>query len=417
MGNMIGSGIYLLPSSLARYGGISILGWLFTATGSMILALIFSRLSRLITKPGGPYIYTQTAFGDFAGFIVAWGYWISIWCGNAAISTAMVGYLRTFIPALNTDPILSCVCALSSIWILTWINILGIRKAGFVQVLTTILKIIPLVVISFIGVFYIKFDHFTPFNASSLPPFSAITSTAAITLWAFLGLESASIPAEDIKTPEKNIPKATILGTLFTALIYILSTFAVMGLIHPELLMTSPAPFAEAAKLIWGKWAGHAVAAGAVVSCLGALNGWILLQGQLPRAASIHGLFPSPFKRLSSHHTPIFGLIFSSILVTLLISMNYSKSLVHRFTFIIMLATLATLIPYLFCSFAELSIRIKRKTTCSKKEISSLTIVSIFAFLYSCWAVIGLGPNVIAWGMILLSAGMPFYIIGKKYFN
>jgi len=417
MGNMIGSGIYLLPSSLAPYGGISILGWIVTATGSMVLAIIFSRLSRLVTKPGGPYIYSQTAFGDFIGFIVAWGYWISIWCGNAAISTAMVGYLSTFIPVLNNSPLFSCICALCVIWILTWINILGIRTVGFVQAVTTIFKILPLICICFIGIFYTRSDHFTPFNASSLSPFSAITSTAALTLWAFLGLESASIPSDDINNPRKNIPKATILGTLFTALIYILSTFAVMGIVHPESLITSPAPFAEAAKMIWGNWAGRAVAAGAVISCLGALNGWILLQGQLPRAAAVYGLFPASFKKLSSHRTPVFGLIFSSIIITLLISMNYYKSLVEKFTFIIMLATLATLVPYLFCSFAELSIRIKRKITFSKKEISSLIIISIIAFLYSSWAVVGLGLRIIAWGIILLGAGIPFYLIMKKFYK
>ena len=155
-GNMVGSGIFLLPATLAIYGGISLFGWFFSAMGAIFLALVFSRLSRRVSGVGGPYIYTRTAFGDLPGFLVAWGYWISIWCGNAAIATAGVGYLGVFIPSLTENPMLSGLTAIGLIWVFSWINTRGIREAGMVQLITTLLKIIPLVLIGSLGFLFFK---------------------------------------------------------------------------------------------------------------------------------------------------------------------------------------------------------------------------------------------------------------------
>jgi len=206
VGNMIGSGAFLLPASLAIFGGISIIGWLFTTTGAILLAMVFFRLSRLIPKAGGPYVYTRQGFGDFAGFIVAWGYWISIMAGNAAIAVAFAGYLSLFWPAIATSSILAALVALSAIWFLTWINAAGVRNAGLLQVATTFLKLIPLIVIGTLGYFYFDVGNFTPFNLSEKSTFSAITATAALTLWAFLGIESATVPADNVKDPDRTIP-------------------------------------------------------------------------------------------------------------------------------------------------------------------------------------------------------------------
>ena len=226
---MVGSGIFLLPASLAAYGGISIFGWLFTATGAILLALAYARLSGIMPKTGGPYIYIQAGFGDFAGFLAAWGYWISIFVGNAAIAVGFVGYLAFFWPELASNSLLAAAVALGNIWLLTWVNAMGVRNAGFVQLITTVLKILPLIVIGTIGFLFFNIDNFTPFNASGGSSFSAITASAALTLWAFLGLESATIPADDVKDPTHTIPRATLLGTLFSAIIYILGTVAGNG--------------------------------------------------------------------------------------------------------------------------------------------------------------------------------------------
>ncbi len=401
VGNMIGSGIFLLPAALGSFGGISLIGWIVSAGGATLLALVFSRLSRLVKKSGGPYVYTREAFGDFPGFLVAWGYWISIWTTNAAIAVAFVSYMTLFWEALGDNAVLSVGLGLATIWVLTWVNVLGVHTAGVVQLVTTVLKVLPLLAIAFFGLFYVDVSNFQPFNASGQSPFAAVTATVALTVWAFLGLESGTTPAEHVHEPEKTIPRATIIGTLGTAVIYILGTVAVMGTIAPADLAGSNAPYAEAARVMWGSWAGYAVGAGAVVSCFGALNGWLLLQGQIPLAAARDGLFPKMFGRMSKYDTPAHGLVFSSVLASLLLMMNYSKSLIEQFTFIILLATLNTLVPYLFCSLAELMLR---------RKLSYASIVSLLAFAFSLWAIAGAGQEIVYWGFLLLMLGVPVYV-------
>lgn len=413
VGNMTGSGIFLLPAALAIYGGISIFGWIFTCIGVIFLALTFSRLSKLITKAGGPYTYTREGFGDFAGFLVIWGYWISIWCGNAAIAVAGVGYLSTFIPSLKNNFILSAIAAVGAIWVFTFINTKSIRSVGMVQLITTLLKIIPLILLGTIGFYYFNSNHFTPLNLSGESHFDAITATAALTLWAFLGIESATIPSDKVKNPRKTIPRATIVGTLISALIFISSTVAIMGIISPTELQNSAAPFADAAQIIWGEWASYLIAIGASISCFGALNGWIFIQGQLPMAAARDNLFPAGFKKTSKKGIPIVGIIISSVLASILVSLNYSKGLVGMFSFIIMLSTLTCLIPYLFSSLSELMLYLRKKKTYNKKKLLVTIGISIPAFLYSLWAVIGLGYEIILWGIILLTAGIPIYVFIK----
>jgi len=409
VGNMTGSGIFLLPAALALYGGISVFGWIFTVAGTILLALVFSRLSRLITKAGGPYTYSREGFGDFAGFLVAWGYWLSIWTGNAAIAVAGVGYLSVFIPSLKENPLLSAIVAVGTIWLFTYINTKNIKKVGVVQLVTTIIKILPLLLMGSFGFLYFNSAHFKPFNLSEVSNFDAITATAALALWAFLGLESATIPSDKIRNPTKTVPRATIAGIGITALLYISSTIGVMGIIAPADLQNSAAPFADAAQSIWGDWAYILVAAGAAIACFGALNGWILLQGQLPMAAAKDKLFPPGFKKVNKKGIPITGLIIASVLATLLVGVNYSKGLVKMFSFIIMLSTLSCLLPYLFSSLAEIALYLRKKKSFNRRRLITSSLISIPAFLYSVWAITGLEYEVLLWGTILLASGIPFY--------
>jgi len=410
VGNMIGSGVFLLPASLAVYGGISIVGWLVTTIGALLLALVFARLSSLIPDAGGPYAYTRRGFGDFAAFLVAWGYWISIWTSNAAISVAFVSYLTVFVPELATNGALAALVAIAAIWLLSWINSAGVRNAGWVQLITTILKLVPLVVIGTLGLLFFNSDHFRPFNLSGGSNFSAVTATVALTLWAFLGLESATIPADNVRDPRRTIPRATILGTVAAALVYIFGTVAVMGIIPPAGLAVSNAPFADAAREVWGNWAGYAVGAGAAISCFGALNGWILLQGQIPLAAARDGLFPKAFGRISSKGTPVAGIVMSSVLVTVLIGMNYTKGLVEQFNFIILLAALHTLVAYTFSSMGELMIFIREREKFKGQRLFGSSVIAVLAFLYSLWAIAGAGSEIVYWGILLLFAGIPVYV-------
>jgi len=413
-GNMIGSGIFLLPATLAFFGGISLFGWLFSAVGAIFLALLFSRLSRIIAGVGGPYVYTRKAFGDLCGFLVAWGYWISIWCGNAAIASAAVGYMGAFIPSLTDNPALSGMTAIGLVWLFSWINMSGIRKAGMTQLITTLLKLIPLILLGTIGFLYFKTENFHPLNLSHKTNFSAITATAALTLWAFLGLESATIPSDQVKNPGRTIPKATILGTLLVLVVYIASTGAVMGIISPSELSVSTSPFADAAKEVWGTWAGYAVAAGALVACMGALNGWILLQGQLPLAASRDGLFPPFFGRLSRKGMPDLGIIVSSLLASILIILNYTRGLVSMFTFIIMISTLSTLIPYAFSSLADMVFCTRGPNRQRNKTIFFGLAISIPSLAFSLWAIWGLGLITVLWGVVLLVLGVPFFFYLRR---
>ncbi len=300
--------------------------------------------------------------------------------------------------------------ALAAIWVLTWVNAVGVRQSGLVQAVTTALKIIPLLVMATIGLAFINMDNFTPFNQSGGSAFGAITAVAALTLWAFLGLESATIPAEDVENPERNIPRATIWGTIGTAAIYILSTIAVLGIIPASTLAGSTAPFADAAEVAFGGWAGNLVALGAVISTFGALNGWILIQGQIPMAAARDRLFPARFAQMSKNGTPVFGLVMSSVLVTILMATNYTRGLVDLFTYTLLIATLTTLIPYAYSAMAQLLLFAKDHEHLSGRKLLTDVAVTILAFAYAVWAIYGAGQEVVFYGMLLLLAGIPVYV-------
>jgi APA family basic amino acid/polyamine antiporter len=415
VGNMIGSGIFLLPASLAPYGGISVLGWAFTTLGAVCLALVFAKLASLVPKAGGPYAYTRVGFGDFTGFWIAWGYWISTWSGNAAISVAMVSYLRVFVPAMESTA-LACAVAVAAIWVLTWVNCRGLRAAGWMQVATTVLKLVPLSGIALFGIFWLKKEHFVPFNPTGASGFSAVSAVAALTLWSFLGLESATIPAEAVDRPEKTIPRATVIGTLAVAVVYILGTVAVMGALPREVLAKSGAPFADAARAMWGDWAYYFVGFGAVIACFGALNGWILVQGQIPMAAAQDRLFPGQFGRLSRAGVPAFGLVVSSLLVTALLLFNYSGThhLVEIFDYVILLATLSTLVPYVFCAMAEVMILVRDRPRFRGERFTGSVIIALAAFAYSGWAIYGSGARTVMFGFLLLVAGIPVYVLLRR---
>ncbi len=408
-GNMIGSGVFLLPAALASFGGISLLGWFFSALGALALALVFSYFSRLMPKAGGPYAYTREGFGDFAGFLVAWGYWISIWCGNAAITVAFVSYLTVFVPELAQNNLMAVGAGLSAIWLLTWVNIRGVKTAGMVQLVTTVLKLIPLILIGIGGLFFVNPEHFQPFNLSDDTAFGAVTATATLTLWAFLGLESATIPADNIEQPEKTIPRATILGTLISTAVYITGTIAVLGLIAPSDLQNSTAPFADAAAVMLGESAYYWVGGAAVIATLGALNGWILMQGQVPMAVAQDKLFPPLFGKRNRNQVPVVSIIISSVLLSVLMVMNFTRGLVDTFKFVILLATLTVLVPYLFSAASFVLVVAQKQFGAVSNRLIKM-ILGFLAFGYALWAVAGSGEEVVYWGFILLIAGIPFYV-------
>ncbi|MCA6371959.1 MAG: amino acid permease [Cytophagales bacterium] len=408
MGNMIASAMFMLPATLSSYGSISLIGWVVSGLGAICLALVFSWLSQLMpVANGGPYAYTREGLGDFAAFLVAWGYWLSIWSTNAAIAVAFLSYLTVFFPALGINSMFAVGVGLSAIWFLTWINTRGIRDAGAVQVITTILKIAPLLLVTIGGLFYINTENYFPFNSSGTSDINAITTTATLTLFAFLGLECATIPSGQVENPEKTVPRATLYGTLAVTLLYILGTVVIMGVLSPTTLQTSKALFADAAASMWGEWARYLVAGGAVMSTFGALNGWILMQGQIPAAAAVDKLFPPVLKTENKFGSPYISIIAGSVFVSFLLLMNFSRSLADTYQFIILLSTMTVLVPYLFSavSFAILAVRTKQLKWNSATKLT----IALLAFGYSMWAVGGSGQETVYWGFLLLMAGVPLY--------
>ncbi len=407
LGNMIGSGIFLLPAALAAYGGIGLLGWLCSAAGAVLMALIFGELGRLAPQTtGGPYAYTRISLGEFPAYLVAWSYWISIWCANAAIAVALVGYLGVFIPILSQSPPAAIFAGLAVIWFLTWTNSKKIRTVGLVQLITTVLKLIPLLLIGAVGIFYFRIENFPAFNLSGESNFFALTGTATLTFFAFLGMESAAIPGSKIKNAATTIKKSTITGTLVTVVVYLLSTVAIMGMLPAGTLAASNAPFADAAAVFWGDSAKYVVAAGAVISTFGALNGWVLIQGQIPMSAANDKLFPKVFGRLNLNGSPALGIVLSSTLASLLMALNYSKTLVDAFAFMITLSTLSVLTPYLFSTASYVLQTVKLR----EAKLAGKLLLSGLAFGFSLWIMAGSGREVVFWGFILLMAGIPFYV-------
>jgi len=412
VGNMIGVGIFVLPAVLSSYGSISLLGWIFTATGALILAKIFSNFSRIIvSKSGGPYIYSKAGFGDFIGFLVAWGYWIACWVGNGAIAIAIIGAASFFIPELATNSILSVSLGLALIWIFTWINARGIKDSGKIQLVTTIFKILPLLFVIIVGLFFFEFDNFPAFNLTGESNFSAISAVATLTLYAFLGIECATIPAGNIENPDKTIPRATMLGTIIVTILYILGTVVLFGVLPLDILQNSPAPFAEAAKIIGGNYGGYFVAVGVLISGIGVLNGWILITGQISMATAKDDLFPDFFKKENKNGAPVNGFIIGGVLSSIVMLMNYTEGLVEQFEFIVQLTVLVILMPYLFTAASYALIVIEKKLH-TKSWIKTF-ILSALGFAYSLWAIYGSGYETVFYGFLLMLIGIPVYIYMK----
>lgn len=402
VGSMIGSGVFMLPALLAPYGAASLLGWGATLCGALLLALVYARLARDRPLQGGSYAYTRAAFGDLPGFVVAWSNWVSMWCGNAALAVAFAGSFGAVFPAAIATPGRAAITALAALWLCTAVNLFGgARGTGRMQVLWTTLKLLPLLLFGGIAVWAVDPGAYQPFNPSGAPWFQVATATAALTLWAFLGLEAATIPAGSIRDPARTIPRATVIGMLIAGLATVLVCTVVLGLLPAAVLRESAAPMADAAAALWGPWARIAVGAAAAVSVLGALNGWVLLQAQVPLAAAADGLFPHFFARLDRRGTPWLGLLLSSGLATLVAAANYTGSLVQLFTFAILLSTASALLPYAFSVAAWL-----RQ---SRGAGAVWQAVALGALLYALWALFGTGRVALAWGAGLVLAGLPLY--------
>lgn len=404
-GVMIGSGVFLLPAVLAPYGSISFLGWLFTSAGAIVIALTLGRLAGRTDESGGFYVYVRDAFGALPGFIVGWSYWAATVFAVAAISVAFAGYLGALVPALAGDNVLQGAVAAIVIWLITGINIRGVSEAAATQLVMTILKIIPLLMIIALAAFAGDVRNVPAFNPQDLPPYQALAATALLTMWAFIGIEAGVVAAEDVQDAKRTIPRAIISATLSVAALYIAATAAVMFLLPPAQLAVSEAPFSDAATRL-GAWGPPIIAIGALISTSGSLNGNVFITGQMPMAAARHGGAPQSLAFQNAGGAPSRALLLSSAFATALIVLNYADGLVAAFTFLISMSTLGTLLPYALSALAEI-----RQ---SRRVAKGWTTIALVALAYSIIAMAGAGASVLLWGVVLIAAGLPVYYLSRR---
>ncbi|GAA3599921.1 amino acid permease [Kribbella ginsengisoli] len=412
VGSVIGTGVFALPSALAAYGPISLVAFVLVTVGAIALALTFRSLNARLPGSGGPYVYARDAFGEFAGFLNAWSYWITAWAGNAAIVVAWVGYVEVF---WNTGHhrAWSVVIALAGLWLPAFVNLAGLRSIAAFQVVTTILKFVPLLLVSVIGLFAMSRANFGAFNASGGSGWSAISSAGAIALFSYLGIETASVAAGRVRKPERNVGRATVLGTLACAVVYLVGTLAVFGTVPHTELLGSTAPFTDSADAIFGgSWAGRTVGVAAVVSGFGALVGWTLIVAEMPRAAARDGVFPAVFLRESGTGVPAFGIVSSTVLASLLTVVSYT-SFDQVFTTVVLLSVLTSVIPYLFSAAAQVYWLATEAQLRHPLHLARDLTVGLLALVFSFWALQGSGEKAVYYGVFGLLLGVPVYVWHK----
>lgn len=407
-GNMIGTGLFLLPVNLASVGGISIFGWIVATTGAAALGLVFAKLGELNPQEGGPYAYARDFLGPYAGFQTNYVYWFGNWIGNIAVAVATVGYLAELIPFIANPPA-SVLAAAAVIWILTVLNILGPRVVGALETWTMSLALIPIVAIALLGWFWFQSSTFlASWNVSGSSGGSAILRAASIALWAFMGVESAAVSAGVIENPKRNIPLATIIGLGLSAIIYILSSTVIMGIIPNADLQRSHAPFAEAARMAIGTPGMVIIALCAILKSVGSLGGWMMLVGQSAKAAADDGMFPKAFARLNSHGVPGRGLVIVSILMTIVLFATMSPTIAGQFNTIINLAVILVVVPYIYASAAVVKVVYDHKV--SPRTFQLFKWVALVAVLYCLGTVWGGDPPTVVHAMVALLASVPLYL-------
>jgi APA family basic amino acid/polyamine antiporter len=358
MGSIIGVGIFNLPTSLAPIGPITLVSMALTTIGALALAVLFGSLSRRLPADGGPYAYARVAFGNGIGFMNAWSYWITAWAGNAAIAVGWVLYVERFVNK-NQNAWISIGLVLIGLWVPAAINLSGVKNMGAIQIVTTVLKFAALAFMSTVGLFFINTANYSPFNVSGQGAVAAIGAGMAIALFSYLGVETAAVAAGKVKDPDRNVPRATVLGTLATAVVYMLSLIAVFGILPNKELASSSAPFSSAADTMFGgSWAGDVMTVLVIISGLGALNGWTMICAEMPLAAAKDGLFPARFKQLSKASVPAFGIVASTALASVAMAVNFLGSNgANAFTTLLLMTGITAAIPYAFSALAQLKWR------------------------------------------------------------
>ena len=405
-GSQIGTGIFLLPASMAAFGAAGLSSWLITAMGAMLLAIIFARLCAKIPKTGGPHTFIENAFGKILGFFSAWTYWVISWLSTPLVVISVVSYLSPIIG--NLHPALNLALEIVILVFITSLNLLGVRSAGRVEFAFTLLKLLPLILLPVAGLFFFNESHFVPFNPTPDSTISVLNAAALLTLWGFIGVESATTPAESVENPQKTIPRAIIVGTLLVAVIYIFSSIVIMGVVPPQLLAQSKAPFADAAQIIFGGNWYMVISIAASIVCLGTLNAWVLTSGQIALGAANDGHLPKLFTVKNSHGAPRWGLIVSSLCMIPILIVTLNKDLIAQVKSIIDVSVTAFLFVYILSvlSYIRLFWKNKETSTLNKKGI----LLGIGALIFCGWALYSSGVKMVAFASLIPLTGLPIYL-------
>jgi APA family basic amino acid/polyamine antiporter len=426
MGSIIGVGIFSLPYAIASYGPISLVAMAAATVGAVALALVFAVLSRRMPAGGGPYAYARAAVGDGWGFSQAWLYWITAWAGNAAIAVGWVFYVEKFLNKGGATG-WSIAIALAGLWIPAAVNLTGVRNMGIFQVWTTVLKFIPLALMATAGLFFIKAGNFTPWNTSGDSSLSAIGGAMAICLFSYLGVETAAVAAAQVRDPERNVPRATILGTLASAAVYLFSLVAVFGIMPAGALAedANQASYSAAADTIFGgSLAGNLVALAVIISGIGALNGWTMICAEMPLAAARDGLFPKRFGALSARKVPTFGIVASTLLASGAVAISYlGTDGATVFTTLVLMTGITAAIPYAFSALAQLKWRWQDHQRGHTPHLVLDLAVALVALLLSVAFVYysrnSGGSWYVVWGPFLMAGGaaalgVPVYLAKRS---
>jgi APA family basic amino acid/polyamine antiporter len=426
MGSIIGVGIFNLPTSLAPYGPITLISLGLTTVGALALAVLFGALSRRIPADGGPYAYARAAFGNPFGFVNAWSYWITAWAGNAAIAVGWVLYVEHFVNK-GGNTLVSILLVLIGLWLPAAVNLSGVKNMGAIQVVTTVLKFVALAFMATVGLFFINAAHYTPFNVSGQSAILAIGSGMAIALFSYLGVETASVAAGKVKDPDRNVPRATILGTLATAVVYLLSLVAIFGILPNHTLASESAPYSAAIDSMFGGTAwGNVMAVVVIISGLGALNGWTMICAEMPLAAARDGLFPDRFRRMSKAGVPAFGIVSSTVLASVAMIVNYLGSNGARaFTTLVLMTGITAAIPYAASALAQIKFRLTDRralqTTRFFRDVAVAVVALVFSVLFIWYSRnTGASSPWVYWAPFILAGvalvlGLPVYNAQRRH--
>ena len=406
---MVGTSIYTLPASLASTAGpLGLAAWGLTAAGYLFVALVYASLGTRYPRTGGPYVFAREAFGDFAGFQTVWAYWFSAVIGNAGIVTGVVGYAVGFSPTLAASPGLQFALAQALLWGLCGLNVLGVRASARLQITVMVTTIVPLLTLSALTL--------RQFDAANLVPFApkgwgALAAGAALVVWAYSGVESATVPAEEMRDADRTIRRGTMIGYAIATVVFLVTATAVAGVLPNAVVASSARPIALAAERGVGAWAGGVIGVAAIVAGLGTLNGWILMAGRIPVTAAEDGVFFRPLARVHPRFgTPHVALVVGTLVASAMLLLYFNRSLLGVFNFIVLLSVLTTLLPHLYAAAAELLLARRDAGRYTPAERRRAHVVAPVAFVFVLYTIYGVGPEVALWGFLVVLAGMPLYV-------